>query len=81
MRIETMINIVKDEEKSSKDFTFYKFETMTLCPIDTKLIDKSLLTDEEIEFINIYHKRVHEELSPKLRGKAKEWLAAATEPI
>ncbi|MBN1406472.1 MAG: aminopeptidase P family protein [Calditrichaceae bacterium] len=81
MRIETMINVVKDEEKSSEDLTFYKFETMTLCPIDTKLIDKALLTGEEIEFINIYHKRVYGELSPKLRGKAKEWLAAATEPI
>jgi Xaa-Pro aminopeptidase len=81
MRIETLISVVKDEEKSSEDFTFYKFDTMTLCPIDTKLIDKSLLTEEEIEYINIYHKRVHEELSPKLRGKAKEWLAAATEPI
>ncbi len=81
MRIETLISVVKDEEKSSEDFTFYKFETITLCPVDTKLIDKSLLTEEEIEYLNIYHKRVFSELSPKLRGKAKEWLAAATEPI
>lgn len=81
MRIETLINVVKDEEKSSADFEFYKFETATLCPVDTKLIDKSLLSEQEIEYLNIYHKRVLAELSPKLRGKAKEWLAAATEPI
>ena len=81
MRIETLINVVKDEEKPSEEFEFYKFETATLCPVDTKLIDKSLLSEEEIEYLNIYHKRVYAELSPKIRGKAKEWLARATEPI
>lgn len=81
LRIETLINVVKDEEKTTDEFEFYKFETATLCPVDTKLIDKSLLTDEEIEYLNIYHKRVFAELSPKIRGKAKDWLAKATEPI
>ena len=81
LRIETLINVVKDDEKTTDEFEFYKFETATLCPVDTKLIDKSLLSDEEIEFLNIYHKRVYAELSPKIRGKAKEWLAKATEPI
>jgi Xaa-Pro aminopeptidase len=81
MRIETLINVVKDKEKTTNEFEFYKFETATLCPINTKLIEKSLLSNEEVEYLNIYHKRVYDELSPKLRGKAKEWLAAATEPI
>ena len=81
MRLETLINVVKDEEKSSEEFEFYKFETATLCPIDTKLIDKSLLNKEEIGYLNTYHKRVYDELSPFVRGKANEWLVNATQPI
>ncbi|MCD4692534.1 MAG: M24 family metallopeptidase C-terminal domain-containing protein, partial [Calditrichales bacterium] len=79
--IETLVNVVKDEEKSNGEFEFYKFETATLCPIDLKLIEKSLLTDEEVEYLNAYHKRVRETLSSHLKGEALAWLEKNTEGI
>lgn len=81
IRIETLVNVVKDEEKSNGEFEFYKFETATLCPIDLKLIEKSLLTDEEVEYLNAYHKRVRETLSSHLKGEALAWLEKNTEGI
>lgn len=81
MRIETMIHVVADEQQSTTDFEFYKFETITLCPVDTRLVDKTLLNDEEIEYFNAYHQRVYDELSKHFRGKELEWLKQATRPI
>lgn len=81
MRIETLINVVRDEEKSDEEFEFYKFETATLCPVDRNLIDKSLLSSEEIDYLNAYHKRVYETLSAYLNQEEREWLAAATREL
>jgi len=81
MRIETLINVVKDEEKSGDEFEFYKFETATLCPVNVKLIDKSLLSDEEIDHLNAYHKLVSETLSPSLKKDERAWLEEATKEI
>lgn len=53
---------------------FLKFETLTLFPIDQDLIDVDLLTDNEIEWINNYHKMVYELLSPKLNEEERAWL-------
>ncbi|HBB93647.1 MAG: hypothetical protein A2X22_07105 [Bacteroidetes bacterium GWF2_49_14] len=61
--------------------TFYGFETLTLVPIDSNLMDISLLAADEIEWINSYHERVRETLSPLLEKEEKEWLCSATEPI
>ncbi len=81
MRIETLINVVKDEEKSNDEFGFLKFETATLCPIDCNLIEKSLLTDEEVAYLNAYHKRVHDTLAPFLEGVELSWLKKMTTAI
>ena len=81
MRIETLINVVKDEEKSDGEFNFLKFETATLCPIDTNLIEKSLLSEEEIAYLNAYHKRVHDTLAPFFEGVELSWLKKMTTPI
>lgn len=81
MRIETLINVVKDENKSSQDFEFYKFETATLCPVDKKLIEKSLLSESEIDYLNSYHQRVYTELSGYFKGKELEWLKRATTAV
>ncbi len=78
IRIETLINVVKDQEKSSEEFEFYKFETATLCPIDQNLVDKSLLTADEIGYFNAYHKRVLETLAPFLEGVELSWLKKMT---
>lgn len=60
---------------------FLKFDTITLCPIDTRLLDTSIMTVQEIEWINDYHTRVLESLAPLLDGADLEWLKAKTAPI
>lgn len=60
---------------------FYRFETLTLCPIDKRAIDRSLLTDEEIEWLNQYHQMVYERVSPLLDETHKAWLLNATAPL
>jgi len=80
-RVENLIFTVKDEEKSSDDFEFYKFENVTFCPIELSLIDKALLSADETKFINDYHKEVHEKLSPLLEGVELSWLTKATRPL
>ncbi|MDO4997509.1 MAG: aminopeptidase P family protein, partial [Neisseria sp.] len=57
------------------------FETVTLCPIDTRLISKDLLNDNEIKWLNDYHARVREQLSPLVSGAALAWLEQQTEAI
>ena len=57
---------------------FYKFEPLTLCPIDKEAIRIDLLTDEEIEWLNSYHQRVYDMLSPLLTSDEQNWLKEAT---
>ncbi|MCY1550828.1 hypothetical protein D9M68_871080 [compost metagenome] len=54
------------------------FETLTFCPIDRRLIDKSLLTQEELDWLNAYHASVREKLIGHLDGTQAKWLEAAT---
>ncbi len=60
---------------------FFKFETLTLCPYDTSLIDLDLMTPQEVEWVNAYHARVRTELTPLLSPQAAQWLAQHTNPI
>lgn len=60
---------------------FLKFETLTLCPIDTRCIDLDLLTKYEREWLNTYHEEVRERLSPYVEGEAKAWLLTRTRSI
>jgi Xaa-Pro aminopeptidase len=57
---------------------FYKFETLTLCPIDTTPILKEMMTTEEITWLNDYHQKVYDKLSPYLSDEEKEWLKQKT---
>ncbi|UQS13197.1 aminopeptidase P family protein [Pseudomonas sp. HS6] len=66
---------------SSEFGEFLKFETLTLCPIDTRCLEPSLLTQEEKEWFNAYHAEVRERLSPLLDGAALEWLNTRTAAI
>jgi Xaa-Pro aminopeptidase len=58
-----------------------EFETLTLCPIDTRCIDRSLLRDDEVAWLNAYHARVRAELSPLVNGEALAWLLTRTEAL
>ncbi|HZE91362.1 MAG TPA: aminopeptidase P family protein [Rhizobacter sp.] len=60
---------------------FLEFETLTLCPIDTRCIERSLLRDDEIDWLNRYHAQVRQRLSPLVGGDARAWLTTRTEPI
>ena len=79
VRIENTLLIVPAETTAFGDFL--KFETLTLAPIDTMPIVVDLLTEEERLWINNYHRRVFESLSPYLAGHERKWLEEATRSI
>ena len=60
---------------------FLQLQPLTLCPIDKAPIDVQLLTDEELQWLNGYHARVYEELSPLLDEAHRLWLQEATAPL
>ena len=57
------------------------FETLTLCPIDTRCIDASLLRSDEMAWLNRYHQEVRSRLSPLVSGAALDWLLLRTEAL
>ena len=59
---------------------FYKFEQLTLCPINTETILWDMLSSEEISWLNEYHETVYSKLSPFLSDEEKQWLRNATNP-
>jgi Xaa-Pro aminopeptidase len=59
----------------------FEFETLTLAPIDKSLIDTTLLSDSEIDWLNNYHAKVWSALSPRLPESNAAWLKQATSPI
>jgi len=68
-------NLVLNVPAASTEFgEFLAFETLTLCPIDTRCIDRSLLRADEIAWLNDYHATVRERLSPLVSGAALVWL-------
>jgi len=75
-------NLAMNREAGKSEFgEFLKFETLTLCPIDTRCLETSLLTQEEKQWFNAYHAEVRERLSPLLDGAALEWLNTRTAAI
>lgn len=75
-------NLVVNREAGKSAFgDFLQFETLTLCPIDTRCLLPELLTKEEVEWLNGYHARVRERLAPLLQGDALAWLEVRTAPL
>ena len=60
---------------------FLNFETITYCPIDTRLIEPSLLTQIESDWLNSYHSQVYAELKDRVDGAALEWLSERAQAI
>ena len=72
-------NLVLNVPATSNEFgEFLEFETLTLCPIDTRCIDRSLLRADEIDWLNRYHATVRERLAPLVAGDALAWLVERT---
>ncbi|MFJ4145488.1 aminopeptidase P family protein [Pseudomonas sp. NPDC089734] len=72
-------NLVINQEAGKTEFgEFLRFETLTLCPIDTRCLDVSLLREDERKWLNDYHAQVNKRLSPLLDGVALQWLQERT---
>ena len=79
IRTENLTLVCKDKEGMFGEY--FKFETITLCPICKKGIIKEMLTAEEVKWFNDYHQTVYKTLSPSLNEEEKKWLLEATKAI
>lgn len=79
IRIENLILVVAGMQTEFGGFL--KFETLTYFPISTNLIDKDLLTTEELNWLNVYHQTVYDKLAPHLRDAERLWLQEKTKAI
>ncbi|MGN0309995.1 MAG: aminopeptidase P family protein [Bacteroides sp.] len=79
VRTENTLLIVPSQETAFG--RFFRFEPLTLCPIDKAPIRREMLTAEEVEWLNSYHRTVYEKLSPRLDAETQEWLKEACEAI
>lgn len=79
IRTENTLLVVPDRE--TEFGTFYKFEALTLCPIDKGAIDTTMMSDEEIGWFNDYHAEVYKRLAPWLDDEHRAWLQEATTPL
>jgi len=80
IRIENLI-VVREAPPLGDNRKMLEFETITLCPIDTRLIQPGMLGADEIAWLNAYHARVLAEVGPLLTAGAAAWLARACAPL
>lgn len=78
IRLENLVAVRPCAALVGAEREIYEFEVLTWVPMDTRLFDRSLLTQAEIEWVNCYHQQVHEILSPRLSGDDLAWLQKAT---
>ena len=82
IRIENLMVNKRVTQPTETEFgDFLNFETVTYCPIDTRLIEKSLLNQVEVDWLNDYHSQVFTELKDRVDGAALEWLTERTQAI
>lgn len=75
-------NLVANRDAGVSEFgRFLSFETLTLCPIDTRCLLPELLDDAERGWLNDYHQQVRKRLEPLVRGPAKDWLINRTQAV
>ena len=77
IRTENLITVIpaKQTKATTTEDEWLAFETLTLCFYDTSLIEMSLMTEDEIDWLNAYHVRVYKEISPLLNNEEKSYLA------
>ncbi|TRC90690.1 aminopeptidase P family protein [Mesorhizobium sp. WSM4310] len=81
IRIENLILVTPAEQIEGGDIAVHGFETLTLAPIDIRLVRSELLTREELHWLDAYHARVLAEIGPMLDGETLAWLEKATAPL
>jgi Xaa-Pro aminopeptidase len=78
-RTENVLLVVPAQE--TEFGKFYKFEPLTMCPIDKEAIVVEMMTDEELVWFNEYHQTVYDRLNPYLNTEEQAWLKEATAPL
>lgn len=83
IRTENLITVIPAAQTAATttEDQWLAFETLTLCFYDTNLIDRSLMTAEEIAWLNAYHQRVYKETAPLLNDEEKAYLSRKCAPI
>jgi Xaa-Pro aminopeptidase len=81
IRIENLVAVRELEKLPGAERPMLGFETLTLAPIDRALVEPKLLSDDELAWLNAYHQRVRETLTPKVDAATASWLKEATAPI
>jgi Xaa-Pro aminopeptidase len=81
IRIENLVLVTQPHVPPGGDREIMGFETLTLAPIDRRLIALDLLTEGERRWLDSYHARVRSILGPELQGTDREWLDAVTAPL
>ncbi|WDP89939.1 MAG: aminopeptidase P family protein [Desulfobacter sp.] len=79
IRLENMVMVAQAEKNNFGQFL--TFENMTLCHFERELMARSLLTADEIQWINDYHHEVYEKLAPGLTPEVQDWLKKKTLPL
>jgi Xaa-Pro aminopeptidase len=77
IRIENLV-VVERRQIAGEERAMLGFETLTLAPIDRALIEPKLLNSDELAWLNAYHARVHQEISPLVEPSVRRWLRGAT---
>ncbi|MEE4316485.1 MAG: aminopeptidase P family protein [Erythrobacter sp.] len=80
IRIENLV-LVEERQIEGMEGRYLGFETLTFVPLDRRLIDKAMLTAEEIAWVDAYHAKVREVLSPRLSGDDLAWVERETQPL
>jgi Xaa-Pro aminopeptidase len=80
IRLENLVVVVDGPDKGA-DLSWLTLETLTMVPFDHNLIESSILTSHECAWLDSYHTRVYETLSPLLDQETTSWLRSATAPI
>jgi len=82
IRIENLVLLRPAETPEGGEVAMHSFETLTLCPIDRRLVDAELLSDTELDWLNAYHARVRNEVSPLIDDETvRGWLERMTAEI
>jgi Xaa-Pro aminopeptidase len=81
IRIENLIQVTQAAPVADAEKPLNAFETLTLVPIDARLIETALMNPDETAWLDAYHARVRDALAPLLDAPARQWLIAATTPL
>ncbi len=82
IRIESLVIVGPAQTQHRfQEKQFLSFETITLVPIQRTLIDLTLMSKQQVDWVNSYHTKCREKVAPLVEGKAREWLMRETEPI